>query len=123
MIVLVALIFGVTIVTTFNGLGFRYLWIDRVLHFSAGFSAAALFISAFRHSELNNFAAFLKSPILTILLAVSFTALIGVLWEFYEFGFGDSYSLADTIEDLRLDLAGGFLAALLGLKYNNASKN
>jgi len=96
----------------------RHWWIDRVAHFSGGFWAALLLIYLFRHySELAPFSGFLTSRILTAIFAIAVAALIGTLWELFEFSVDNIGDLADTMEDLFLDLAGGGLAAICGFFY------
>lgn len=72
---------------------------------------------------------------MTLILALGFTALVGVLWEFQEYildifvvqqyGIFDPQSgrLPDTLADLFNDLFGGFVAALsyYGLQRRNSA--
>jgi len=91
---------------------------DTLLHLSGGF-LIGLFVLWYLFNHSNFIAEKEKLPLYIIIVAViSFTALIGVLWEFYEFildkitGY-KSYSvavikanLADTMSDLFFDLIG-----------------
>jgi len=98
-------------------------WIitSPIFHFLGGAAMAMLFLNFFElRPELYSF----KNNFLVILvLAVSFSALAGVLWEHFEFlldiFFGSKGilpiaqpTLADTMADLFFDMAGGgFIAA------------
>lgn len=72
-----------------------------------------------------------SSAIMTIIDCLSFVALVGVLWEFFEFGYdvfisSKGYSgalqqgVGDTMSDLFFDLLGG-LVFLVIYKYLNAN--
>lgn len=119
-----ALVFGIIIVlgANFLALGFNWqetvTWFDSVLHFSGGALMAMLFFWFFNPARLQT------SLLNKAILAVSFVALVGVLWEFAEISFLNSLvarffdtvnveaTLPDTIADLFFDLvgAGAFLA-------------
>ncbi|MEK7513248.1 MAG: hypothetical protein AAB601_03555 [Patescibacteria group bacterium] len=70
-----------------------------------------------------------------VLFLVAFVALIGVLWEFFEFGVsslsvllghaapGTGQTYADTLGDLALDLVGGSLAGVFFIRGKPALKN
>lgn len=96
-------------------------WLDIPMHFLGGFWAAMIFVfldSKFKLGILK------KKFFLNLLLIVSFVALIGVLWEFFEFSY-DYFSnsmeiseiaqqgLTDTIGDLFFDLFGGIVFSFL----------
>lgn len=107
---------------------YKIWWADTLLHTSGGF-LTGLFVLWY----LFNYSALpfekQKIPLYIIIIAVlSFTALIGVFWEFYEFildkitGY-KSYSaavmqanLADTMSDLLFDLIGA-AASNIFLKF------
>lgn len=114
LVIFIAVVVAVAGYYSLTGLSLKNFWIDRVAHFSGGFWSAAIFIYVFRrYPELNRFASFFQSRILTVIFVLGFTALIGVLWEIDEFVFSNIGSLADTMEDLVLDLMGAVLAIFL----------
>lgn len=123
------LLMGVThVVALWNSWYFTYPWIDIPLHFAGGAFAAVLFFWLFG-AKIN------ALPYMAqLVLALSFTALIGVLWEFFEFLFdvfvsskGYAYvaqiSAADTISDLFVDLVGGLSVWILKNSYYIADKD
>ncbi len=90
---------------------------DPFLHFFGGMSIAWLAWRGYR--LLRERAAFPGLPRWAVFLAcIALTALVGVLWEFYEYAvyiwLDPSYDirLPDTMCDLLLDLSGGSLLAL-----------
>lgn len=92
--------------------------LDMLMHFGGGVLVASLF---FVFLEIRPLPIKVPENKLTFLLfAVSFAALIGVFWEFYEYLTGlllnltfPEMDLADTLSDLFFDIAGGFSATLL----------
>ncbi len=95
---------------------FYIWWLDLLLHLAGGFWVGGLGIYLFRKTPLSKF--------LFLLAVVSFAALIGVLWELFEFityqlwgtlGYRIFFQLGleDTLGDLLSDLVGGALAAIL----------
>ena len=100
---------------------FYVWWLDSVLHFSGGFwlAALAIFVLVSREKIYSS-----EHPFFLFFIAMSFVALMGMLWEFSEYGldlfFGRvgqttalQQGLKDTMSDLFFDLAGGFLAHLI----------
>lgn len=94
-------------------------WLAVILHFLGGLWSAALFAWLFR----NELAAMFRArPLLAFFCIVGFAALIGVTWESFEFsidrlfntqtrlGYKMQIDLADTMQDLTLDLLGGLAA-------------
>ena len=89
---------------------------DPFLHFFGGMSIAWLTWRGYR--LLRERAAFPELPRWAVtLICIAVTALVGVLWEFYEYAvfiwLDPTYDirLPDTMFDLLLDLAGGSLFA------------
>lgn len=110
------------------GKTYEIWWIDMVLHFSGGFfiGLVALWL-LFNYLNLPIQKEALPYYIILVFI-VSFTALIGVLWEFYEYimdlitGY-KSYSIVvmqenmkDTMSDLFLDLLGAAISSVF-LKF------
>ena len=100
---------------------FYIWWLDSILHFSGGFwlAALAIFILISRE-KIYSF----EHPLFLFLIIISLVALMGVLWEFFEYGLdlilervGTEAALQpgakDTIFDLFFDLTGGILAQLI----------
>ncbi len=95
-------------------------WLDNLLHLAGGFwlGLLAIYFISEQESDFNGYPeAFL------FLIIISFSALGGILWEFFEFGL-DTISInrglmlsqlgvADTMSDLFLDISGAFAASLL----------
>ena len=111
-------IIGVFLTHTLALLYFGYWklpWLDLVLHFSGGLVAASVFFNlSDRFPEL---ASFRRNRLVTLILVIAFVALVGVLWEFFEFGLDQFFgfrdirwqfqdSIADTMTDLFMDLLG-----------------
>ncbi len=97
-------------------------WFDEVLHFFGGWLVAALFLSFFEGQEGSRILSEHKFVLLVIVL--SFTALIGVMWEFYEYlinYFLQAFemTLDDTLSDLLMDLLGGLSAGWLYFLIKN----
>lgn len=116
-------------VATFYNLYWRFLWIDVPMHFLGGVLAAIIFIwlcGKFPgHFDLS------RNFFVTILAVLSFTALIGVLWELWEFVYDVIISsrgwgvlalqgARDTIGDLFFDILGGLVVVVVRrLRYND----
>ncbi|OGM89383.1 hypothetical protein A3J77_01170 [Candidatus Wolfebacteria bacterium RBG_13_41_7] len=107
------------IIATFNYWYWTYTWFDIPMHFLGGFWVAMVYFWINAKVEILN-SEFSKLPkwLVNLLFILSFIALIGVLWEFYEFIF-DFFngktgmfqgSSADTMGDLFFDLVGGTTA-------------
>ncbi len=111
-----------------------YLWFDMPMHFLGGFwvamaASALIFNLQFPISKesINQ-----KFSRLTVVI-LSFVALIGVFWEFFEFfydvlissrGYSEFLQLgaADTLSDLFFDLLGG-LTFLIIYRFFNKKRN
>ncbi len=109
-------------IATINFWYWQYFWLDIPMHFLGGFWAAMFsiwlsskyFPNLWRGGE----------KLFFLISVLSFVALIGVLWEFYEFindiffsskGYSEIMQLgaADTIKDLFFDLFGGSVFLLI----------
>ncbi|MEK7579820.1 MAG: hypothetical protein AAB469_01350 [Patescibacteria group bacterium] len=100
---------------------FKAFNVDPILHFSGGFFVAMFFAGYLKHLKIGN----PGSPRLKkVLILVSITVFIGVIWEFSEYLgtklFGDYFynkyrviccmgNLDDTINDLLMDILGAAL--------------
>lgn len=95
--------------------GEMFWWYDMVLHFLGGVMVAMILLY---YAE--KWPSFIQLPgnwFVRFIFVVSFVALIGVLWEFYEYALDYVFrsfdlQLSDTLSDLFFDLFGAsFIAA------------
>ncbi len=118
-LVLILVILFFSTLATFYSSFWQIWWFDIVMHLLGGIWAGLFFLYLFsaRKQVFND-----SNFILNLLGAISFAALVGVIWEIYEFSFDQLIamprslvlsqpSLNDTIKDLFNDLTGGFIAA------------
>jgi len=96
-------------------------WADMALHFLGGILVAAIFLNFFgNRRDLFDLSV---NRISGFLFVVSFVALIGLLWEFYEYlndyfflqwlsSLPANITLSDTLSDLLFDLFGGITASV-----------
>lgn len=130
------LIMAVHTVATLRYWYWVYPWFDIPMHFAGGILAAMLFLRIFNDAGLiekveNSEPAkrgILKSKEMIILVVLlGFVALVGVLWELFEFLLDISLKrasvhlpsqvgLSDTMKDLANDLLGGFAVFFAFLK-------
>ena len=108
-------IFVLNLFVTFIFDAQNWIW-SVALHFSGGVSMALIFFNFFENNQ--NLYSFKKQHALNLIFAVSFVALIGVLWEFLEWGGNFLFpqvafqpSLDDTIADLFFDISGALVLA------------
>ncbi|MBI2514787.1 hypothetical protein HYV91_01175 [Candidatus Wolfebacteria bacterium] len=118
---LLLLIFFVHLFATINFWYWTFRWFDIPMHFLGGFWVAMVFFwLIYPRFQITNY----QLPI-TIILLLAFVALVGVLWEFFEFifdllfsragytgisrilGYGVKDLYIDTLKDLFMDLLGG----------------
>ncbi len=122
-IILLVFILTVHAIAILNHWYWTYSWIDMPMHFLGGILAAMLF---FWVNLKFDYLTKLPNYLITVILSLSFVALIGVLWEFSEFfydifissrGYSDFLKLgaADTLGDLFFDLLGGLAASIIYL--------
>jgi len=94
----------------------KFQWLDIPMHMAGGVWLSLLFfyIFCYRYPIFD----YKKSVFVSILASLAFVALLGLLWEFYEYGteliFHPTWpmTIADTLGDLMNDLIGAFLASL-----------
>ena len=143
---LLIFIFLLYILAIINSWYWIYTWFDMPMHFLGGFWLAVVFLYLSKDFQIPACAKasagrqnpkFIKLPnyLITIVITLGFVALIGVFWEFFEFGYDVLISskgylgvaqqgTADTMSDLFFDLIGG-LVFLIVYKYflkNNDAK-
>jgi len=116
-IVFLVIILILHVAALINGLYWLIPWLDIPMHILGGVWVAMFF------GYLNQ--KFFKSPSFwpSVLLTLSFVALFGVLWEFFEFFLNHTSSLqkfgsfqgdlTDTMADLFFGLIGGLIFILL----------
>lgn len=121
-ILIIAIVNGVALMYLWY---FRFSWLDKFLHFAGGFwVAAASYRFVFKRFKV----AAPKACLAVMIVAV--VALLGVFWEFFEFGtavlLGNANSvwlqlngLSDTLNDLLFDLLGGLLAVVPIVWFRN----
>ncbi len=119
---LIVFIFILHSLALYFSLYWRFRWLDNVMHFLGGFwlGAAALWFICFSGKIKSS-----GLPFYFLLFsAVALSAVVGLVWEFYEFlsdfflagGFPPDPSmlgLKDTLTDLFFDLLGALAAGLI----------
>lgn len=117
-----AAVFVFSLILDFAGIYDSIPRIDVPMHFAGGVAVGVSFFFTINYFEQ---ARFIKLNNLTrIIFVVSLVSLIAVFWEFYEFifdylfGFDWQLSLEDTLLDLFLGIAGGFLTGIF-LAFKN----
>ena len=111
-------------IATFNYWYWTYLWLDIPMHFLGGFWTAMAFVYLILNYQFPISEESLRKNLLSyFIIILSFVALIGIFWEFYEF-LSDFFlssknytqifqqGAADTMGDLFFDLLGGTVLSL-----------
>ncbi len=125
-------IFAIAVVLTAHARGmvgvyWLYYWYDIPVHFLGGVAAGALGLDIwyFFVSDLHMAKTWMRPWMIRFLFVMGITGLIGIGWELHEFvlDFARSIvhgvkivrqpSIADTMLDFVMDLAGGFLAYVI----------
>jgi len=97
---------------------FRYDGFDDVVHFLGGIAMGITGILLLRIAEEEKWLK-VSSRVVSILLVVGFVSLMANLWEFHEFlmdrylGTHTQASIADTMFDMFLGMAGSLVSGLL----------
>lgn len=92
-------------------------WLDSPLHFFGGLWAGLFFFFLFGNMFSEN-SSHPMERVKILIMAVGFTGLLGIFWEFYEFIMDNSLallmqpSIGDTMKDLFLDILGGAVAGV-----------
>ena len=119
---LISFIFVAQIVALAYFLYWEFWWFDIVMHFLGGLFVGLLATYLYYHSRFIEPKHF--SFIFILLLSLGASALIGVLWELFEFA-SDQFAISigrrielqqefqDTLGDLFFDLIGAFVGALM----------
>lgn len=108
----------------------RFDWIDIPLHFLGGVFVVLFFW--WLGGKYQRFNLFHNDFLKNLIVYLSLAALVGVLWEFFEFSFDYFFvnsarfnylnlaqvSKADTMADLFFDLVGGFAAGIFLSQFN-----
>ncbi|MCH7883074.1 hypothetical protein IIA95_01495 [Patescibacteria group bacterium] len=123
LILLIVLILGVHAWAVVNAGYYKIWWLDIALHFAGGFWIVAFvfWFLLYRATRLN-------VPSWMLLVSfVSFSVLIGVFWEFFEFSFDyfarfydvapAQLGLSDTLSDLLFDFLGALIASIYFLYF------
>jgi len=106
-----------------------YFWIDITFHFLGGTWAALFFFLLFDHFVGEHAHHQTSEKIKILIIAASFTSLLGVFWEAQQFIMSEYFSIylqrsvSDMIISMMVDILGGVVVsmAILYLK-NNQSK-
>ena len=116
---LLILILAVHILANIYSWYWTYTWLDMPMHFLAGLWLAAVFFHYIKPKlEIAN-----HQFLVSLILALGFVALIGVLYEFFEFFYDifiasrgytaiSQQGVADTMKDLFFDLIGASVLIL-----------
>ena len=123
---LLIFILVVHVLATINHWYWTYRWFDMPMHFLGGFWVAIVFLSLDSKFKILN-----SKFLVNVILILGFAALVGVLWEFFEFlldaflskdGYSGSFQVlrygvkdlyTDTLSDLFFDLLGGLTMAAI----------
>jgi len=102
-----------------------FWWVDIILHFFGGLMVAAILLGFLE--EKPHIFILSQNKFFSLIVIVSFVALIGVLWEFYEYALDyflviHQMKLSDTLFDLFFDLLGGATAGIIYLTGSSKSE-
>lgn len=131
-IILLVFILALHFVATINHWYWIYNWLDIPMHFLGGFwvaLAAAASIFNFQFPISNEI--FKQKNLSFFIIILSFVALIGIFWEFFEFlydvlissrGYSGFMQLgaADMTGDLFFDLLGGLAFLIIYILYRSS---
>ena len=106
---------------------YRFWWWDMVLHAGSGFLLGIVgWIVLFLLNSTNTLPREMK-PAFVSFFAVTFAVFVGVLWEIFEYAvdliwpsvnmMSQETGVADTMNDLIVDLVGAIIVALMGYAY------
>lgn len=127
---MVVLLFAILGINTWSILSLSYLkypWLDKILHFFGGVFVFSFYFWFFEYSRKIN-----KPPwpeFFFLIAGIGFAALVGLLWEFMEFGldyffivkeiidFPAQMGIVDTMADLFFDLAGALFSGIILLYF------
>ena len=124
-------LFAVHLAASFYSWYWTVTWFDKIMHFWGGVLAAILFYLIFPKIVFGG--GFKENFSLNLVLVLSWTALVGVGWEWFEYYYDTFFNaskmiysagiLADTLSDLFFDIWGGVsLAVLVRVIYNYREK-
>lgn len=106
----------------FTPLDRAFWWYDDAMHLVGGIWAAFFSVAVFAEWQRRGFVSF-QSRFVYVFCIIAFVFMIGVVWEWYEFGLDEYFilrynhprqqELLDTLGDLASDAAGAALFVLL----------
>lgn len=109
---IVAFLFGTLFLGEIGNFYDNYFWWDFALHAFAGLGlmliSMILLMIFYRETELRS------NPFMTVLLAFSFTMMMAVLWELYEFAIDQMQWADGLMQPSNEDTMTDFVAAILG---------
>lgn len=94
-------------------------WIDIPMHFLGGFAVGYMFVLFLRFFDEENLMK-IRSKAIFVLIVVSLTLLVAILWEFHEyilvhfFNFNWVVGYEDTLLDLLMGMLGSFVVGVFG---------
>lgn len=116
----------------FTPLDRLYWWHDDVMHITGGIWAAFFSMSVFAEWQRRGLISF-QSRFVYMFCIIAFVFMIGVAWEWYEWGRDEYFirrygnprqmELLDTLGDLGSDVAGAILFLVLYLRKINPAPN
>jgi len=123
------------LIATIHYLYWKYKYLDTILHFLGG---VWLGLAVIWYGYYSNKISLPKKPLIfTIIIVLSFTSLVGVLWEFFEFFINEYVAIKidpdivkldlkdnskDTFSDLFSALFGSLISSFILLKRGNAKQ-
>ena len=135
-IILLVFILALHFAATMDHWYWTYSWFDIPMHFLGGFWVAMVFLWLNLKFKILSDSLILQLPyyLITALITLSFVALIGVFWEFFEFlydvfissrGYSGFMQLgaADMIGDLFFDLFGASAFLIIYRIFNRRQFN
>lgn len=119
MIWLPAAVFIIHVLLIVSNAYYWFEWIDSPMHFLGGVTLGLTFSTLLFLLQKKNYLGN-AHPIVLFFLVIGLAAFAGVVWEFLEFAggalfsfLGQQPSVADTMKDLFLDLAGAVVGFLI----------
>lgn len=124
-------LFAVHLAASFYSWYWIVPWFDKIMHFWGGVLAALSFYLFL--GKIAGSPEFKRNFLPSLVLVASFSALVGVAWEWFEYYYDILFNaskmiysagiLADTLSDLFFDIWGGLsLAVLVRVIYNYREK-
>lgn len=107
---------------------YAYSWVGTAIHFLLGVWSVILFFHLFDHFVGEHATHQTSERIKILIIAVSFSSLLAIIWEAHEYFLGQSFaiyiqqSVGDVTANLFVDLLGALVAALVILYHRNSRR-